>query len=86
MLEYFVMIHCFFPFFLDFHYLHFKCFPLSRSPLQEPPYPIPPSSCLYEGAPPSTPVLPGLGQHRMNEVVRVLQRRFWATDPLLLFP
>jgi hypothetical protein len=36
-----------------FLYLHFKCYPLSRSPLWKPPIPSP-SSCLYEGAPPST--------------------------------
>jgi hypothetical protein len=36
-----------------FLYLHFKCFPLSRSPLWE--TPIPSSlPCLYERAPPST--------------------------------
>jgi hypothetical protein len=32
-----------------FLYLHFKCFPLSRSPLQTSPPPLP---CLYEGPPP----------------------------------
>jgi hypothetical protein len=35
-----------------FLYLHFKCFPLPRSPLQKPPIQSP-FLCLYEGAPPS---------------------------------
>jgi hypothetical protein len=36
-----------------FLYLHFKCFPLSRSPLQKIPIPAP-SPCLYKGVPPPT--------------------------------
>ena len=39
--------------------LHFKCYPLSQSPPPETPYPISPSSCFYEGAPPPNhPLLP----------------------------
>ena len=44
----------FLSFFVYFLYLHFKCFPLSRSPLQKP-IPLP---CLYEGVPPLTYPLP----------------------------
>ena len=33
--------------------LHFKCYPPSQFPLHKTPSP-PPSSCLYEGAPPPT--------------------------------
>jgi hypothetical protein len=39
-----------------FIYLHFKCFPLSRSPLWKCPIPSP-SPCFYEGAPPHIPPL-----------------------------
>jgi hypothetical protein len=37
-----------------FFYLHFKCYPLSRSPFWKLPIP-PPSPYLYEGAPPNPP-------------------------------
>jgi hypothetical protein len=40
-----------------FMYLHFKCYPLSRFLVQNPP--LLPHSCFYEGAPtPTHPILP----------------------------
>jgi hypothetical protein len=55
----------FFIFFCWIIYLHFKCYPLSRCPLQK--SPILPSPCLYEGAPPLThplqPSCPGIPLH-----------------------
>jgi hypothetical protein len=45
-----------------FLYLHFKCFPLSMSPLRNPPSHSP-SPCLYEGAPPPTHSCPGILLH-----------------------
>jgi hypothetical protein len=59
-LIFFFFFFSFFSFigYLHFLYLHFKCYTLSRSPLQKPPFP-PSFFCLYEGAPqPTHPLLP----------------------------
>jgi hypothetical protein len=65
-----------------FLHLHFKCFPLSRSPLQKPPYaiPSPPASMRVLYYPPTTPIFPPWHSPTLGHQTPSDPRAFPLTD------
>jgi hypothetical protein len=77
----------FFPFIGYFLYLHFKCYPLSRSPLLKPPIPcsLPPATMRVLPHPYTHSQLPGLPLPYTGGILSDLQRRP-NTNTLLTIP